>query len=104
MAAWAQVPTQEPEPKKVPAPGVVVVLAGGGAKGFAHLAVLRQLEQDRIPIARIVGTSMGAVIGGLYASGMSTDDIERTMSELDPSRVALDQSNRQELLSRMRTY
>ena len=98
MGVWAQVPAP------VPTPGVVVVLAGGGAKGFAHLAVLRQLEQDRIPIARIVGTSMGAVIGGLYASGMSTDDIEHTLSQLDPSRVALDQINRLELPSRTRAY
>jgi NTE family protein len=87
-----------------PSPSVVVVLAGGGAKGFAHLAVLRQLEQDRIPIARIVGTSMGAVIGGLYASGMSVDDIEQTLGELDPSKVALDQLNRLEWPSRTRAY
>jgi NTE family protein len=85
-------------------PKVVVVLAGGGAKGFAHLAVLRQLERDQIPIARIVGTSMGAVIGGLYASGMSTDDIERMVGSLDPSKVALDQLNRLELPSRTRAY
>ena len=83
---------------------VVVVLAGGGAKGFAHLAVLRQLERDRIPIARIVGTSMGAVVGGLYASGMSTDEIERMVGGLDPSKVALDQLNRLELPSRTRAY
>lgn len=81
---------------------VVVVLAGGGAKGFAHLAVLRQLERDQIPIARIVGTSMGAVIGGLYASGLSTDDIERVIGGLDPAKVALDQLNRLELPSRSR--
>ncbi|PVE41801.1 patatin-like phospholipase family protein [Limnohabitans planktonicus] len=85
-------------------PSVVVVLAGGGAKGFAHLAVLRQLEQDHIPIARIVGTSMGAVIGGLYASGLSTEDIERVIGGLDPAKVALDQLNRLELPSRSRAY
>lgn len=86
----------------VPAKSVVVVLAGGGAKGFAHLAVLRQLEQDRVPIARIVGTSMGAVVGGLYAAGMSTDEIERVVGGMDPSKVALDQLNRLELPSRVR--
>ena len=85
-------------------PSVVVVLAGGGAKGFAHLAVLRQLEKDWVPIARIVGTSMGAVIGGLYASGMSTDQIERVVGGLDPSKVALDQLNRLELPSKTREY
>jgi NTE family protein len=99
----AQVP-QEPHSPQVQAPGVVVVLAGGGAKGFAHLAVLRRLEQERIPIARIVGTSMGAVIGGLYASGLSTEEIERVVGGLDPSKVALDQLNRLELPSRTRAY
>lgn len=84
--------------------GVVVVLAGGGAKGFAHLAVLRRLERDGVKIARLVGTSMGAVIGGLYASGMSTDDIERVMGSLDPAKVALDQIDRLELPLRSREY
>lgn len=85
-------------------PSVVVVLAGGGAKGFAQLAVLRRLEEERIPISRIVGTSMGAVIGGLYASGLSTDEIERVVGGLDPSKVALDQLNRLELPSRTRAH
>jgi len=85
-------------------PTVVVVLAGGGAKGFAHLSVLRRLEKDGIRISRIVGTSMGAVIGGLYAAGMSTDDIEAVVGGLDPSKVALDQLNRLELPPRTRAY
>ena len=85
-------------------PGVVVVLAGGGAKGFAHLAVLRRLERDGVKIARLVGTSMGAVIGGLYASGLSTDEIERVVGNLDPAKVALDQIDRQELPLRTREY
>src|SRR5574343_761540 len=85
-------------------PGVVVVLAGGGAKGFAHLAVLRRLERDGVKIARLVGTSMGAVIGGLYASGLSTDEIERVIGDLDPARVALDQIDRLELPLRAREY
>ena len=85
-------------------PGVVVVLAGGGAKGFAHLAVLRRLERDGIKIERLVGTSMGAVIGGLYASGMGVDEIERVMRNLDPAKVALDQIDRQELPLRAREY
>ncbi len=91
----------------VPAPAptrVTVVLAGGGAKGFAHLAVLRRLEQDNIRIARIVGTSMGAVIGGLYAGGLSTQDIEKVIGNLDPGKVALDQVDRTELPHRTRSY
>jgi NTE family protein len=101
---WGQATLSESSAALPATPSVVVVLAGGGAKGFAHLAVLRQLERDHIPIARIVGTSMGAVVGGLYASGMSTDDIERMVGGLDPSKVALDQLNRLELPSRTRAY
>ncbi len=101
LLAQAQ-PVAGPAPKA--SEGVVVVLAGGGAKGFAHLAVLRQLEQDRVPIARIVGTSMGAVIGSLYASGMRTADIEKVIGELDPAKVALDQVDRLELPPSSRAY
>ena len=55
---------------------VGVVLSGGGAKGVAHLGVLRALEEAEIPIDYICGTSMGAIIGGLYASGYSIEEIE----------------------------
>ena len=85
-------------------PRVIVVLAGGGAKGFAHLAVLRRLEADRIPIAKIIGTSMGAVIGSLYASGMSANQIESVLNNLQPGSVALDQIDRTELPNRIRQY
>jgi len=87
-----------------PIPRVTVVLAGGGAKGYAHLALLRRLEQDHIKISKIIGTSMGAVIGSLYASGMSTDKIEKIIGTLDPGRVALDQVSRSELTHRGREY
>ncbi len=87
-----------------PGTGVTVVLAGGGAKGFAHLAVLRRLEQDQVRIAKIVGTSMGAVIGGLYASGLSTQEIERVIASTEPGRVALDQVARTDLPHRTRAY
>lgn len=102
LCAWAH--AQTGPPAGAGPQGVVVVLAGGGAKGFAHLAVLRQLETDRVPIARIVGTSMGAVIGSLYASGMDTDEIERVIGGLDPAKVALDQVDRLELPPSVRAY
>jgi len=50
-------------------PKVAVVLSGGGAKGFAHIGVLKVLEQEGIPIDIIVGTSMGSLIGGFYSLG-----------------------------------
>ena len=55
---------------------VGVVLSGGGASGMAHIGMLRALEENDIPIDYIAGTSMGAVIGGLYASGMTIDEME----------------------------
>jgi NTE family protein len=58
-------------------PRVGLVLSGGGARGFAHVGVLKALEAARVPVDVIVGTSMGAIIGGLYASGMTSEDLER---------------------------
>ncbi len=56
---------------------VGLVLSGGGSRGVAHIGVLRALEQNGIPIDYIAGTSMGAIIGGLYAAGYSPDDMEK---------------------------
>ena len=56
---------------------VGLVLSGGGAKGFAHIGVIKALEEHKIPIDYIGGTSMGAVVGGLYAMGISTDEMIR---------------------------
>lgn len=55
---------------------VALVFSGGGAKGLAHLGVLKALENNNVPIDCIVGTSMGGIIGGCYAAGMSPDQIE----------------------------
>jgi len=62
---------------------VGLVLSGGGAKGLAHVGVLRVLEKNRIPIDYIIGTSMGAVVGGMYAAGYSPDEIERIVLSSD---------------------
>ncbi|MDY6399198.1 MAG: patatin-like phospholipase family protein [Synergistales bacterium] len=63
--------------------GVILVLSGGGTKGFAHLGVMETLEENGIPIIGIVGTSMGALMGALRASGYSTQDMHRILHELD---------------------
>ena len=73
LLAQAQVPAT-PSAER---PRVGLVLSGGGARGFAHVGVLKALEAARVPVDVIVGTSMGAIVGGLYASGMSADDLER---------------------------
>ncbi|MGF1713649.1 patatin-like phospholipase family protein [Photobacterium chitinilyticum] len=64
-------------------PKIGVVLGGGGAKGAAHIGVLKALEEMQIPVDYIVGTSMGAYVGGLYATGMSADDIEALLTTVD---------------------
>lgn len=57
-------------------PRVILVLGGGGARGLSHIGVLRVLEEEKIPIDEIVGVSVGALIGSLYAAGLPVDKIE----------------------------
>lgn len=64
-------------------PRIGLVLSGGGARGAAHIGVLKVLEENHIPIDAIAGTSMGAVVGGLYATGLNAADVERVMTSLD---------------------
>ena len=59
------------------------MLGGGGARGAAHVGVLKVLEELRIPIDCIAGTSMGSVVGGLYASGMDAEEIEREIRAMN---------------------
>ncbi len=58
-------------------PRVGLALGGGGALGLAHIGVLRFLEEHRIPVDRVAGTSMGGLVGGLYATGQSSADLEK---------------------------
>ncbi len=60
--------------------GIVLVLSGGGTKGFAHIGVLKILERENIPIVGIVGTSIGSVMGGLYAVGYNADELHEIIS------------------------
>ncbi|MBL8264732.1 patatin-like phospholipase family protein, partial [Steroidobacter sp.] len=60
-----------------------LVLGGGGARGAAHIGVLKVLERERIPIHAITGTSVGSIVGGLYAAGYSPDEIERAIGSID---------------------
>jgi NTE family protein len=64
-------------------PKIGLALSGGGARGGAHVGVLKTLEELGVPVDYIAGTSMGAIIGGLYAAGYSADEIERLLNETD---------------------
>src|ERR1700741_2723715 len=57
------------EVQMAPRPGIALALGGGFARGFAHLGVLRVLEQNHIPVSHIAGTSVGSILGAAYASG-----------------------------------
>ncbi|PZN28315.1 MAG: hypothetical protein DIU71_16190, partial [Proteobacteria bacterium] len=78
-------------------PRIGLVLSGGGARGAAHVGVLKVLEEMRVPIDAIAGTSMGAVVGGLYASGLSAAQIEELMSSVNWQDAFRDRPPRAEL-------
>jgi NTE family protein len=81
-------------------PKVGLVLGGGGALGFAHIGVLKVLEEQQIPIDYIGGTSMGAIVAGMYASGMSPDEIEKQFTSLNWWDVLKDGSQMQYMVYR----
>ncbi len=106
LGAGAQEPTADAAARTIsgPRPRIGLVLSGGGARGAAHIGVLKMLDKLHVPIDVIAGTSMGAVVGGLYASGMSGDEIEHAMAGLSwqaafrdrPARTELDYRRKEE--------
>ncbi|MBS1904183.1 MAG: patatin-like phospholipase family protein [Bacteroidetes bacterium] len=93
--AFGQLSRELPRP-----PRIALVLSGGGARGLAHIGVLEILDSANIPIDLIVGTSMGSVVGGLYAAGYSTHELERITTETNWSDILSldDDSHRSERL------
>lgn len=87
--------TERPDNIKSERKKVGVVLSGGGAKGFAHIGVLKVLEEAGIPIDYIAGTSMGAVVGGLYAVGYSADMIDSLIQIQDWNSLMRDVVSRE---------
>ena len=73
--------------------GVVLALSGGGTRGIAHIGILKVLEDDGIPIAGIVGTSMGSIIGGLASCGIPADELENIVLHLDLRSLLYDRTN-----------
>ena len=96
-AAFAQPAVTGDAPKR---PRIGLVLSGGGARGLAHVGVLKLLEEERVPVDVIVGTSMGAIIGGLYASGMSARQLEAVLLDLDWGAVFAPRVTREQLSQR----
>jgi NTE family protein len=76
-------------------PSVGLVLSGGGARGGAHIGVLRALQELRVPVDYIAGTSIGAIVGGFYASGMTVPDMTHLVESLEWERAFLNSMPRQ---------
>ena len=92
-------PALQAQPNEAPTarPRVALVLSGGGARGFAHVGVLRALQQMQIPIDILVGASMGAVVGGAFAAGRSVEELEQFVRGTDWDNVVADRAQRGEL-------
>lgn len=79
----------QPPPAVAPRPKVGLALAGGSALGLAHIGVLAWIEEHRIPVDFIAGTSMGGLVGGLYATGVSAADIRQFLQSVDWDKALL---------------
>ncbi|MHC5787151.1 patatin-like phospholipase family protein [Pseudomonas idahonensis] len=82
---------------EAPRPKIGLVLSGGAARGMAHIGVLKALEEQGIRIDAIAGTSMGAVIGGLYASGYKIDELEKIALNIDWRQALSDAPPREDV-------
>jgi NTE family protein len=78
-------------------PKIGLVLGGGGARGGAHIGILKVLEELRVPVDFVVGTSIGSIVGGLYSSGMSPAEMEKMVGETDWGSIFSDKPERQRI-------
>ena len=92
LPAWAQTPQATSA-----TPCIGLVLGGGGARGAAHIGVLEVLEREHIPVCRISGTSMGSIVGGMYAAGYSPQEMHDIITSLDWNDLFTDDPAREEM-------
>ena len=93
-ASFASENVSAPERELVTRPTVGLVLSGGGARGAAHVGVIKVLDDLQIPVDFVAGTSMGAIVGGLYASGMTADELVHVIETADWSALLTDRPPR----------
>jgi NTE family protein len=91
-----------PPMEPIKRPKIGLVLSGGGVRGMAHIGVLRVLQELHVPVDLVVGTSMGAVVGGAFASGRSIDELEDFVRGTDWPAILADRPPRQSLSLRRR--
>src|ERR1700748_3504955 len=75
-------PQEAPKPAKTGRPKLGIVLEGGGALGLAHVGVLQWLEEHRIPVSYVAGTSMGGLVGGIYSTGAHPDEVKELVKSI----------------------
>ena len=103
LAALAAVPVHGEEAAPAAStsrPKIGIAFSGGGAKGCAHIGVLRVLEEMRVPVDFIAGTSMGSIVGGLYATGMDPDQLTEAILTVDWADALRDKPGRKDLVFR----
>ena len=93
--AQAEITGNECEVKTGDRPSVGLVLGGGGARGSAHIGVIKRLEELKVPVDCVVGTSMGALVGALYSTGMDAEEMEQVVGGIAWEEVFSDQSPRE---------
>jgi NTE family protein len=98
-APAAAAPASAPQGER---PKVCLVLSGGGARGAAHVGVLRVLEELRVPVDCITGTSMGSIVGAAYASGLTLDEMEKTLGAMSTRLLFKDLPPREERAMRLK--
>jgi NTE family protein len=100
LAAPSAAAQKDGPPTAKARPKICLVLSGGGARGAAHVGVLKVLEEYRVPIDCIAGTSMGSLVGAAYASGMSVAEMEGTLKGISSELLFKEKPPRQELAMR----
>jgi NTE family protein len=97
VAAFAQPAPAAPRAAETKRPKIGVVLSGGGARGITHIGVLKVLDEAHIPVDYIAATSMGSIVGGLYAMGMRPPEMEHVITTVDWTTLFSDSPPRREL-------
>src|SRR5512139_2499717 len=96
LALALSVPAAAEEAPKT-RPKIGIAFAGGGARGGAHVGVLKVLEELRIPVDYVAGTSIGSIVAGLYATGLSPEEMEKILKETDWDAATQDDPSRKEI-------
>jgi len=92
----------EPAAPGAARPRIGLALSGGGARGAAHIGVLKVLEELRVPVDCVTGTSMGSVVGGSFAAGTTPAEMEQIVTHTDWSQVFTDRPPRAEISPRLK--